>query len=86
MRHRIGTITRTLGMRARGVAAALLQPAFPGWSLGRVEDWIGSLPPRHRRLLVGGALGMLFIMALIAAQFGVVGLGIYFLGVMLLVR
>lgn len=86
MRHRIDSLARTLGLRLLGVTAILIAPAFPGWPLGRIEHWIVTRPAGRRRLLVGCTVGLMFVLALIAAQFGVIGLGLYFLGVMLVVR
>jgi hypothetical protein len=75
-----------LATRARMVAAALIAPFRRGQSAAEIELWIEGLPAGQRRAVVGSTLALLFLAAVAAAQFGVIGLCLYFLAVILLVR
>lgn len=75
-----------MAARSRMVTAALIAPFRRGQSAAEIELWIDGLPARQRRAVMASTLGLLFLAAMAAAQFGVVGICLFFLGVILLVR
>lgn len=70
--------------RCRMVAAALIAALWPGRDDREVEARLRALPKRQQVWAVGGVLGLLFLCALFAAQFGPVGLALYLLAVIAL--
>jgi hypothetical protein len=51
-----------------------------------VRDRIEALSFRDQLLVTGGVLGLLFLLSLFAAQFGLVGMLVFFLCVILIAR
>lgn len=86
MRNHNNTISGRLAAQARIVSATLIAAFMRRARTEDVMNWIDDMPAGQRRLVVGTTLGLLFIAALIAAQFGVIGMCVYFVGVILLVR
>jgi hypothetical protein len=86
MRITEDSLTGWLAARARMVTAALIAPFRRGQTSADIEVWIEAMPAGQRRAVIGATLGLLFLAALAAAQFGVVGMCLFFLGVILLVR
>jgi hypothetical protein len=80
-----GMLTRA-GRLCRLVAAALIAGVRRRETLDEIEGRVADLPPGDQALIVGTTLGGLFLLSLIAAQFGLVGLGLYLLGVVFLVN
>lgn len=72
-----------LGTLCRAVAATLISGVWRRRTAGEVRDRLAAMPPREEALVVGGVLALLFLLALIAAQFGPVGLVLYLLAVVL---
>ena len=86
MRNFNEKVCNSLAAQARTVAAALIAPFKRGESVQDIEAWITTLPLRQRRTIVGGMLGLMLIAAIAAAQFGLIGMCVFFLGIILLVR
>ena len=86
MRNTHNTISGRLAAQARTVSAALIAPFMRRATVEDIACWIDDMPAGQRRLVVGATLGLLFLAALAAAQFGIVGMCVFFLGVILLVR
>jgi hypothetical protein len=83
------TLRRTftpLGVAARNATALVVSGVARRFGLGDVRDRIAALPVGEQTLIVGGVLGLLFLLSLFAAQFGVVGMLIFFLGIILIAR
>lgn len=68
-----------LSRLARDVASALIAGLWPDRDFHEVEARLAALAPRAQAVIVGTTLGLLFLCALFAAQFGVPGLFLYFL-------
>jgi hypothetical protein len=75
-----------LGHQCRRVAALVMARLVPGRSVPDVLDQIAAMPVARQTGLVGAVLAVLFALALVAAQFGPLGLAVYFGAVILLVR
>ncbi|MEL6549255.1 MAG: hypothetical protein AAFQ54_03320 [Pseudomonadota bacterium] len=69
----------------RRVAVGLIARAWPGESLSDVEARIAAQPLTIQTLIVTAVLALLFAGAMLAAQFGWVGMLFYFAAVVLLV-
>jgi len=80
------TVVVPLARRCRTVAAALVGALWPGKTGADVEAEISALSARGQVAVVGGVLALLFLLSLFAAQFGIVGLAIFFAAVILAMR
>jgi len=67
-----------LGRNARNVAAVVVGGIWPGKTAHDVLIALCALPFWRQVGLVSLVLGLLFFLALFAAQFGIVGLAVYF--------
>jgi hypothetical protein len=74
------------GTLCRNVAAALIAGVWRRRSITEVRDRLAGMPPREEAAVIGGVLGLLFLLAVAAAQFGVIGLLLYLLAVVLIVN
>lgn len=79
-------VHQKLAAQARTVSAALIARFLRGATIEEVVVWIDGLPRGQRRVVVGAPLGLLFLAALAAAHFGLLGLCVFFLGVILIMR
>lgn len=79
-------LTLRLARHCRSVALLLLAGIFRNWSFEVLERRVSMLPPRQQVAITGSVLGLLLAAALVAAQFGPLGLSAYFLAVVLLAR
>ena len=79
-------ITYRLWTRCRDVAAALIAAFWPGRDHADVIQWIDRAQPSAQSAIVFGALAGLFAASLCAAQFGLLGLCIFWLGVIWIIR
>lgn len=86
MTIRVQTFARTAGTLCRSVVVSLLSGRLTGQSYETVEARLAARSAGERRLLVGGVLLLLFLLALFAAQFGWVGMLLYWLAVILAAR
>lgn len=80
------SVLNRAGRLCRVVAAALIAGVRRRETLDEIEGRVADLPRGDQALIVGTTLGGLFLLSLIAAQFGFVGLGLYLLGVIFLVN
>ncbi len=83
--HPRGTLAR-VGAVCRLVAALLIAGVWRSKTLGEVEARLRQAPARQQALAVGGVLGLVFLCSLFAAQFGWIGLIVFWLGVILIAR
>ena len=79
-------VAQRFGSLCRTVAAALIAGVWRRHPIGEVRDRLAALPAREEAAVVGGTLAALFFLALLAAQFGPVGLLLYLLAVVLIVN
>jgi glycosidase len=80
------TLWQSLSVWTRPVIAALLSWVWRGHDQDRAEARLAALSPRDEAAITAAVLLMLFLAAVLAAQFGWLGMGLYFLAVILLVR
>jgi hypothetical protein len=80
------SVLNRAGRLCRMVASALIAGVRRRETLDEIEGRVADLPRGDQALIVGTTLGGLFLLSLIAAQFGLVGLGLYLLGVVFLVN
>ena len=74
------------GQMCRTVTAALIAGVWRRRSISEVERSIKRLGLREQAGIVGGVLGLMFLLSLFAAQFGIVGLVVFWLLVIVLVN
>jgi len=77
--HRAGRLART-------VAALLIAGLWPRREFEAVEQDLGQAPLREQAVVVGTVIGLLAAGAFFAAQFGLIGLGVYWMAVILIAR
>jgi hypothetical protein len=75
-----------LGQICRNVAAALIAGVWRRRSIREVRDRLAAMPAREETAVVAGVLAALFLVAVLAAQFGPIGLLVYLLAVVLIVN
>lgn len=80
------TLWQSLSGRLRPVVAALLSRVWPRLDQAAVEARLAGLSPRDEAAVTVAVLLILFLAALFAAQFGWLGMGVYFLAVIWLAR
>lgn len=74
------------GRLCRTVAIALIAGVRRGLDYDEVEARICALPVREQAVVTGATLAVLFALSLVAAQFGLIGMSLFWLAVILLVR
>lgn len=79
-------LTSRLGSICRNASAALISGVWRKTSVSEVRDRIAGLPVRDQVLVVGGVLMALLLLSLLAAQFGIVGMLVFWLAVVLVVN
>ena len=70
----------------RLVAAGLIGGIFRSRTISEIEAAIARGSVTQQVLIVGATLGLLFAGAFVAAQFGLIGMALYLMAVVLLVR
>ena len=70
----------------RMAAVALIAGVWRKRTIRQVHDRVAALPLREQSAIVAGVLGLLFGLCLVAAQFGVPGLLVFALLVVLIVN
>jgi hypothetical protein len=75
-----------LARTGRTVAAALIAGFRRNEDADTVEARLRELPPRLQAQIVGAVLAGLFVASLFAAQFGLPGILVFMLAVILIVR
>jgi hypothetical protein len=81
---RESVVSRLAGM-SRTVAAGLLARVWRGGTAADLDERLAALPAARQAVIVGGTVGLLFLSALFAAQFGWIGLLVFGIAVVLLV-
>ena len=76
----------TAGRMCRTAAVALIAGVRRSETIEEIEERVADLPRGDQALIVGTMLGGLFLLSLIAAQFGLVGLALYLLAVVFIVN
>jgi hypothetical protein len=66
-----------LAQQARNVTAMVIAAFWPGMSPAEVLSRLMTMPGRQQASVVGSVMAMMFLLALFAAQFGVIGLAVY---------
>ncbi|MFY9211885.1 MAG: hypothetical protein WAO69_12210 [Aestuariivita sp.] len=79
------SLTRSVAIRCRDVASALLGGLWPGRDSNEVAAQIADLPYRLQVAFTLGALTLLALVSFFAAQFGLIGIAIFWLGVIALI-
>lgn len=80
-----GPVLARAGRLCRSVAAALIG-GLTRRSVGEVEDRLARRPVSEQALLVGATLGALFLVSLLFAQLGWIGMLVFLMLVVLIVR
>lgn len=79
-------ITYRLWTRCRDVAAALIAACWPGRDYDEVVAWLAVRAPSAQNAIVFGTLACLFGLSVVAAQFGLLGLCVFWLAVIWIIR
>jgi hypothetical protein len=74
------------GTLCRNVAAALIAGVWRRRTITEVRDRLAALPAREEAAVIAGVLAALFVLAVLAAQFGTIGLLAYLFAVVLIVN
>jgi hypothetical protein len=82
----VPNVIRTAAVACRNVAVALLSGWLTGWSFDDLEHRLAGRSVTEQAAVTGGVLAALFLLALLAAQAGVVGLCVYGLAVVIIAR
>lgn len=80
------SVLSPVGQLCRTVAATLIAGVWRRRSASEVEERIKGLALRDQVGVVGGVLGLLFLVSLFAAQFGILGLLAFLLLVVVIVN
>lgn len=83
---RLRTFAAPLGQACRTVAVGLIAGVLRGRSQGEIAAALDRRRPGERAAIIGSAIGLLFLFSLVAAQFGWIGLLLYWLAVIVLVN
>ncbi len=75
-----------LARLGRNVAVLIIARLLPGRGYPELLEQVAAMPLRAQAGITLGVLGLLLAAALVAAQFGPLGLAAYFAGVVLLAR
>jgi uncharacterized membrane protein YdbT with pleckstrin-like domain len=75
-----------IGVLCRTAAVALIAGVCPGQSVGEVNSSIVARPIREQTMITVAVLAALFVISFIAAQFGWIGILLFWLGVIFLVN
>ena len=73
------------GRLCRRVAATLIAGVRRRGDVAETEDRLRALSPRMQAAITGGTLAGLFAASLLAAQFGLLGMALFLLAVVLIV-
>lgn len=78
-------IVSRIGRHCRLVTAALIAGPWPGRDLGDVEAALAGRPPAAQAAVVAGVLALLAAFSFFAGQFGLLGLAVFWLAVILII-
>jgi hypothetical protein len=76
----------TLAHRARFSAILVIARLWPGQDFDQIETRFDLLSARHQTEITVSVLGYLFLLALFAGQFGVLGIMLYLVAVLVTIR
>ena len=76
---------RKIGCHCRLVTAALIAGPWPGRDLSDVEAALAKRPPSTQAMVVASVLALLAGLSFFAGQFGLLGLAVFWLAVILVV-
>lgn len=79
-------ISSRFGKLCRSVAVMVIAGVYRSRSAEEINQTLKSRPLRQQTLITASVLALLFGLSLVAAQFGWVGMLIFWLGVVLLVK
>ncbi len=80
------SVLNSLALRARNAAVLVVAQLWPGRNFETVDRQVRALPVRQQAEVTVGVLGLLFLLALFAGQFGPLGVMLYFAAVLLTIR
>ena len=86
MAHETRNIGTLAGATSRKVAAALIAGVWRKRSVREIDAWIRRRPGRDQVMITGGVLVALLALSLVAAQFGWVGMLVFWLGIIVIVN
>jgi len=74
------------GLLCRSVVVSLLSGWLTGQEYRQVEKRIAARPVAEQAILVGGVLTVLFVLAILAAHGGLIGMALYGLAIVIVAR
>ena len=74
-----------IGRHCRLVTAALIAGPWPGRDIGDIEAALQGRAPTTQAAVVAGVLALLAAFSFFAGQFGLIGLAVFWLAVILIV-
>ena len=86
MAHQTRSLSTLAGATSRRVAAALIAGVWRKRSVREVDAWIRRRPGRDQVMITGGVLAALLALSVVAAQFGWVGMLVFWLLVIVIVN
>jgi hypothetical protein len=75
-----------IGTLCRGAAATLIARLWPGHTVRDVDRRLAACPARQQAMVTGGVMLVLLLLSLFVAQFGWIGILLFWLGVILVAR
>ncbi|MEO0944627.1 MAG: hypothetical protein AAFY06_07255 [Pseudomonadota bacterium] len=75
-----------LGAHCRRSAVTLIAGVCRWRSIGEINDWMLASPVRKQALVTTSVLGAVLAVSLLAAQFGWIGMLVFFLAIVLIVN
>jgi hypothetical protein len=79
------TVLIPIARQSRLVAVTLIAAVWRSRRAEEIDAAVGRLSETRQRMVVGGVLGFLFLLSLFAAQFGLLGLALFWAAVVLTV-
>lgn len=74
------------GTVCRIVAASVIAGLWPRRSLADIEARLAACPARQQVVIIGAVLVCLFLLGFLAAQFGWIGVLLYWMSIILIIR
>lgn len=78
-------ILTPVARQCRNATVALIAGLWPGRSIGEIESRLIALPLRQQGWVVTSVLGMMGLISLFAAQFGILGLALFYFAAVALI-
>ena len=82
----LGRVLAPAGQICRSAASALIAGFWRRMTVSEVEERLKAQPLRDQIAIVGGVLTALLAVSLFAAQFGIIGILVFLLAVVLIVN